>query len=122
MKEKIRKTGEIVDVITYSGHTHRSDIDAVSYIDSKGKECVDVKMNIFWDFENVEEPSSTKESLIDWEERRFDLVKAYSVELIKLQMEKGRVDCGYLENIVSEYAISLADKVIADLKYKNNES
>ena len=50
MKVKIRKTGEVVDVITYSGHTYRSDIDVVSYIDSKGNECVDMKMNRFWDF------------------------------------------------------------------------
>lgn len=77
MKAKIRKTGEIVDVITYSGHTYRSDIDVVSYIDSKGYECVDMKMNRFWDFEDVEECYlSTKENLIDWEERRFQLVKA----------------------------------------------
>ena len=34
MKAKIRMTGEVVDIITYSGHTYRSDIDVVSYIDS----------------------------------------------------------------------------------------
>lgn len=80
-----------------------------------------MKMNRFWDFEDLEECClSTKESLIDWEERRFDLVKSYSIELIKLQMEKGRVDCGYIEDVVSGYAISLADKVIEDLKYKAN--
>ncbi len=69
MKAKIRKTGEVVDVITYSGHTYRSDIDVVSYIDSKGNECVDMKMNRFWDFEDVEE------SLIDWEQRRYEISK-----------------------------------------------
>lgn len=69
MKAKIRKTGEVVDVITYSGHTYRSDIDVVSYIDSKGNECVDMKMNRFWDFEDAEE------SLIDWEQRRYEISK-----------------------------------------------
>ena len=69
MKAKIRKTGEVVDVITYSGHTYRSDIDVVSYIDCKGNECVDMKMNRFWDFEDVEE------SLIDWEQRRYEISK-----------------------------------------------
>jgi hypothetical protein len=69
MKAKIRKTSEVVDVITYSGHTYRSDIDVVSYIDSKGNECVDMKMNRFWDFEDVEE------SLIDWEQRRYEISK-----------------------------------------------
>ncbi len=76
MKAKIRKTGEVVDVITYSGHTYRSDIDVVSYIDSKGNECVDMKMNRFWDFEDVEESYlSAKESLIDWEQRRYEISK-----------------------------------------------
>lgn len=69
MKAKIRKTGEVVYVITYSGHTYRSDIDVVSYIDSKGNECVDMKMNRFWDFEDVEE------NLIDWEQRRYEISK-----------------------------------------------
>ena len=69
MKAKIRKTGEVVDVITYSGHTYRSDIDVVSYIDCKGNECVDMKMTRFWDFEDVEE------SLIDWEQRRYEISK-----------------------------------------------
>lgn len=69
MKAKIRKTGEVVDVITYSGHTYRSDIDVVSYIDSKGNECVDMKMNRFWNFEDVEE------NLIDWKQRRYEISK-----------------------------------------------
>lgn len=74
MKAKIRMTGEVVDIITYSGHTYRSDIDVVSYIDSKGNECVDMKMNRFWDFEDVEECYlSTRGRIIDWEERRFQL-------------------------------------------------
>ena len=53
-----------------------------------------------------------------WEQRKFELVKAYSVELIKLQMEKGFIDCGYSEQKISEYSISLANKVIKD--YKSN--
>lgn len=50
-----------------------------------------------------------------WEQRKFELVKAYSVELIKLQMEKGVIDCGYSEQKVSEYSIALANKVIEHL-------
>lgn len=39
MKARNRKTGEIVDVISYGGSTVRSDVlDYVSYIDSKGVE------------------------------------------------------------------------------------
>lgn len=36
MKQKIRKTGEVVEVITYSSSTRRLSTDIVHYIDSKG--------------------------------------------------------------------------------------
>lgn len=41
MKKKFRKTGEIVDVISYNKYTttkRNSELDWVSYIDSKGVE------------------------------------------------------------------------------------
>ena len=40
MKKRLRKTGEVVDVITYSNPycSERDDMDCVSYIDSKGIE------------------------------------------------------------------------------------
>lgn len=46
MKKRIRKTGDIVDVISYNNllGADRSSLDSVSYIDSKGNECVKVKM------------------------------------------------------------------------------
>ena len=54
--------------------TDRDDTrDFVDYIDSKGRERKRVPMNIYWDFEDVEE-ELTKE--IDWEERRFELSKS----------------------------------------------
>lgn len=54
MKYRIRKTGEVVDVISYSGSpsTRNEEVDYVSYIDSKGKEFPLVRgLNIYWDFE-----------------------------------------------------------------------
>lgn len=109
MKVKIRKTGEVVDVITYSGHTYRSDIDVVSYIDSKGNECVDMKMNRFWDFEDVEE------SLIDWEERRFELIKA--------TMQGNLPTSVFDKETFCKYCISIADEMITQLnsKLRRNE-
>ena len=108
MKAKIRKTGEIVDVITYSGHTYRSDIDVVSYIDSKGYECVDMKMNRFWDFEDGEECYlSTKENLIDWEERRFQLVKA--------AMQGNFPQTSFDKESFCRYCISVANEMINQL-------
>ena len=74
MKKRLRKTGEIVDVINYSApNLGREKDDYVSYIDSKGIEHVaEHGLNIHWDFEDVEE-ELTKE--IDWEERRYCIAK-----------------------------------------------
>ena len=113
MKAIIRKTGEVVDVITYSGHTYRSDIDVVSYIDSKGNECVDMKMNRFWDFEDVEECYlSTKENLIDWEERRFELIKA--------AMQGNLPTSAFDKETFCKYCISIADEMITQLNDEIN--
>ena len=55
MKARIRKTGEIVDVITYNQCcTIRSHQDYVSYIDSKGEEHDRESLNYYWDFEPIE--------------------------------------------------------------------
>lgn len=58
MKYRIRKTGEVVDVISYSHvlGTTRSWDDKVSYIDSKGIEHhLEEGLNVYWDFEPVED-------------------------------------------------------------------
>ena len=71
MKKRIRKTGEIVDVIAWYNllGAERDENDSVSYIDSKGNECVKVEgLNLAWDFEDVEEVLSTD---IDWEQLRI---------------------------------------------------
>ena len=74
MKKRIRKTGEIVDVINYSApNVERDKGDYVSYIDSKGVEHHTKRgMNIHWDFEDVEEELSKE---IDWEQRRYEIAK-----------------------------------------------
>lgn len=55
MKAKIRKTGEIVDVITYNHcSTVRSHQDYVSYIDSNGNEHDRESLNYYWDFEPID--------------------------------------------------------------------
>lgn len=55
-KYRIRKTGEIVEVISYGGSTTRSDVlDFVSYIDSKGVEHEREHLNLYWDLEPVKE-------------------------------------------------------------------
>lgn len=57
MKAKIRKTGEIVDVICYGGSPNRrSDaLDYVNYIDSQSIEHTESNnLNYYWDFEPIE--------------------------------------------------------------------
>lgn len=77
-KARIRKTGEIVTVISYGGSTMRNDIiDYVSYIDSEGNEHPKEKLNYYWDFETIEEPK-TEQSPIniniepDWQQIRIN--------------------------------------------------
>lgn len=117
MKKRLRKTGEIVDVISYSGlgsASSRCNIDCVSYIDSKGEEHFNVEgLNIYWDFEDVEENLNTD---IDWEQRRYELAKEYSKELVRLQHNKGRTETGYLIPDVVKWSVELADALIEELK------
>lgn len=57
MKARIRKTGEIVEVICYGGNPlSRSDVvDYVNYIDSQGVEHTEPNhLNYYWDFEPIE--------------------------------------------------------------------
>ena len=57
MKAKIRKTGEIVDIICYGGSPlKRSEVlDYVNYIDSQGVEHTEPNhLNYYWDFEPIE--------------------------------------------------------------------
>lgn len=57
MKARIRKTGEIVDVICYSGVASRRNtaLDYVKYIDSQGVEHIEPnQLNYHWDFEPIE--------------------------------------------------------------------
>lgn len=61
MKAKNRKTGEIVDVISFSNSPTRLDSNFVSYIDSMGIEHEAERGNYFWDFEPLPEiPIETK--------------------------------------------------------------
>lgn len=57
MRARIRKTGEIVDVICYAGvpKSRNSLVDYVNYIDSQGVEHTEPNhLNYYWDFEPIE--------------------------------------------------------------------
>jgi hypothetical protein len=70
MKAKIRKTGEIVDVICYGGSPNKRNyvLDYVNYIDSQGMEHIESNhLNYYWDFESIE--TATDEQWQDVRER-----------------------------------------------------
>lgn len=57
---------------------------------------------------------------VDWEQRRFDLVKAYSIEFIKTLHRKGEIDCGvYVPDVVS-WSITIADRIIEAMRGVQN--
>ena len=123
MKRKIRKTGEIVDVISYTAPfgTQRDDTrDFVDYIDSKGRERTRVPMNIHWDFEDVEEHPTMH---IDWDKARIDAaIMAMNGILLNDELQSlafdGRKDKNnrQIPVYISEMAVALADALIAELK------
>lgn len=123
MKKKLRKTGEIIEIIswyTFLG-TERSETDYVSYIDSEGNEYPKEKgLNIYWDFEDVDE-ELTKE--IDWEQVRIDVATvAMNGILINDELQllafDGRTDKNnrQIPVYVAEMAVAFADALIAELK------
>ena len=108
MKKRIRKTGEIVDVISYNKYTstaRNSELDWVSYVDSKGMEHEHEKgLNIYWDFEDVEEVLSTD---IDWEQRRYKIAKEVFASIYDFTIDRINF---------AKYAVDAADALIAELK------
>lgn len=118
MKKRIRKTGEIVDVIDYYAfyRTERDKEDWVSFVDSKGEEHTNEHgLNIYWDFEDVEE-ELTKE--IDWEEVRINAAIAFESTMISSDKwnipRNAKVE--EAPECYANAAISYADALIAKLK------
>lgn len=125
MKKRIRKTGEIVDVINYSAISlGRDKGDYVSYIDSKDVEHVaEYGLNIQWDFEDVEE-ELTKE--IDWEEMRGKAAIAamqgiLSNESIEITLNEESSEYCSIPIDIAKAAITYADALIAELKKGGNQ-
>lgn len=113
MKKRIRKTGEIVDVIAYYNlmGAERDSNDSISYIDSKGKEHHHEKgLNLWWDFEDVVEVTNTH---IDWEEVR---IKAAISALQGFAASPQIVSTETL----ARWSVGAADALIVELK-KNKE-
>lgn len=108
MKAKIRKTGEIVDVISCNHcSTIRSHQDYVSYIDSKGIEHDRESLNYYWDFELIETVNDEH-----WQDVRERASIAAMQGLLSDPRRSGSVE-EYVE-----VAINYADALIEELKKK----
>ena len=129
MKKRLRKTGEIVDVIAWYNMlgAERDRGDSVSYIDSKGNECVKVEgLNLLWDFEDVEEVQSTN---IDWEQRRYEIAKEVLPEQILFWQKCNELDAddnndepwGNSYETAAKFSIIVADTLIAELLRKGGD-
>lgn len=124
MKVKIRKTGEIVDIISCSGSTIGNEcIYKVSYIDSKGVEHDRETLNYYWDFEqiDVKEDNFPK---IDWEQRRYEIAREilpYAAETCRSILMSGHsLGDDAKGKTFTEYcassAVSFADALIEELR------
>lgn len=131
MKKRIRKTGEIVDVIAYSGCHSRMNDDYVSYIDSKGEEHQAVRgLNYYLDFEDVEEEPALSETDIDWEERRYSIAKKFMSFILGRAnydpLSAPMMCCSVSEEKANPYeyvasmSVQAADALIAELKKGGN--
>ena len=122
MKKRLRKTGEIVDVVSFNNfsQSERDDSDQVSYIDNKGVEHHHVRgLNLWWDFEDVEEVLNTD---IDWEQRRYEIAKTM---MYAIYLDDGNAERADKSGLGFEYkdlkgsaqeAVRFADALIAELK------
>lgn len=120
MKARVRKTGEIVDVIAFSHYTNRTDCDYVSYIDSKGVEHDTITgLNFYWDFEPIENITD-----IAWEQRRYEIAKVAMQGILSNQYQVDYACCdvygGEMPKAVAKYAVTCADALIEELKKDNS--
>lgn len=109
------KIGEIIDVITFSSSTTRSDHDRIQFYGDNGN-VISESLNFYLDTLPVNDENKD----VDWEQRRFDLIKAYSIEFVKAQNRKGEIDCGvYVPDVVS-WSITIADRIIEAMRGVKN--
>lgn len=138
MKKRIRKTGEIVDVIDWFNfyRTERDKEDTVSYVDSKGVEHHNERgLNLWWDFEDVDYPINcdtmelpkcgyiktglidveTLNTDIDWEQRRYEIAKTVVHGQLTGPVIDGVDPNPSIPNL-AKLAVEIADSLIAELK------
>lgn len=110
MKARIRKTGEVVEIISYSSRTSRNEtLDNVAYIDSQGKEHSREPLNFYWDFETITDEKENTSSTIDWNQAR-----------LQIALEMAKFICKESKSInlkdLAARCVMFADALIEELK------
>ncbi len=113
MKARNRKTGETVDVISW---TPKREIDFISYVDSKGIEYEKRTQSFYRDFEII--------NYIDSEQQRFELAKAAMQGILsnENEVEYACSEANYgkgkhiIPKAIAQFAIACADALIEELK------
>ena len=109
MKAKIRKTGEIVDVIAFKSSEACPEKDWVRYVDSEGLDLIQ-ELNALEDLEVIDK---TEDKAVDWEQRRYEIAKEMMAAF--LSNSSREVYEGAFKT-QAEYAVVFADALIAELK------
>lgn len=110
MKARIRKTGEVVEIISYSSLTSRNEtLDNVAYIDSQGKEHPREPLNFYWDFETIIDEKENTSSTTDWNQVRVQA----SIGAMQVLLAKNNFDT-YKD--IAAQAVEYADALIKELK------
>lgn len=108
MKAKIRKTGEIVDVIYYNNFSPiRNNQDFVSYIDSKGIEHDKESLNYYLDFEFID--------IEHWQDVRERAAIAAMQGTISMLSSSDEIP-DEAPNEIAEFAVACADSLVEELK------
>ena len=110
MKARIRETGEVVEIISYSSFTSRNrTLDNVSYIDSQGKEHTREPLNLYCDFETITDDKGNTSSMTDWNQVRVQA----SIGAMQVILSKNSYDT-YKD--IAEHAVGYADALVKELK------
>lgn len=126
MLRRIKKSGEIIDVLSYSCGGTRQDDDFVTYKDSYGIEHR-LNLNLAFDLEPVEEDMDNgqdlaQQNMIDWEARRYQIAKSAMIavmgnkEVYDLALRENGTGSICVPNVVAHTACVFADSLIKELK------
>lgn len=126
MLRRIKKSGEIIDVLSYSCGGIRQDDDFVTYKDSYGIEHR-LNLNLAFDLEPVEEDMDNgqdlaQQKMIDWEARRYQIAKTAMIaimgnkEVYDLALRENGTGSICVPNVVAHTACVFADSLIKELK------